>query len=272
MRAVAARDAVLEPRWSNDGEGLVVCNGTVTGDPGAVATAAVLRRFRLAGLEMAAQPLSGTYNLVCCSPEHGLTISGDFAGFYPLYYGHDSGRVVISNRSTTVAASLGTTGWNRQALGWILGTGHLCGDEVPAVGVRCLRAGQVGRVGWGRSFLAEGTPAQVLMPPPGTGAGRPDLSSAEWDTVTEDLVGQVEGLGALDTPMYLQLSGGKDSRLVLALLMAAGRTDTESYTSGPVDNTEVRYATEVAAVAGLPHCVGMPPAARLRVHRQTRRR
>ncbi len=268
MRAVAARDAVLDPRWYADGEGLVVCNGTVTGDPRAVSPAGILRRFRQGGQGSAVGPLTGTYNLVCCAPEHGLTLSGDFVGLYPLYYGYDAGRVVISNRASTVAAVSGATGWNRQALGWVLGAGHLCGEDMAVAGVRALRAGQVGRVGWGRSFLSEGTPPDVLMPPPGTGVGRPDLSPAEWDAVTQDLVRQVEGVAALRTPMYLQLSGGKDSRLLLSLLVAAGCTDVESYTSGPPDGAEVRCASEVAAVAGIAHVQGMPRAARIDVRRR----
>ena len=106
------------------------------------------------------------------------------------------------------------------------------------------------------------------MPPPGTGEGRPDLTSAEWDHITDALVAEARGLAALDTPLYLPLSGGKDSRLLLSLLLAAGMSDIESYTSGPIDGDEVRCAAEVAAVAGIPHRLGMPDEARVAVKRQ----
>ncbi|MGZ4709079.1 MAG: hypothetical protein ACXWBN_10110 [Acidimicrobiales bacterium] len=267
FHAVAAPDAVLDPRWHTDGEGLVVCNGTVTGDPRAVAPAAVLERYRCGGIDAATKPLSGTYNLTCISPEQGLTISGDVAAFYPLYFGTGSGQVVIANRSTTVAAALGTSGWSTGPLGWIIGAGHICGEDVPAAGVRSLRAGHVGRVPWGRAHLTTGPPTRQLMPPPGTGEGRPDLTPSEWDAITDDLIGQVRGLAALDTPLYLQLSGGKDSRLLLSLLLGAGITDLESYTAGP-PGAEVRCAELVAATAGISHRMWMPPEARHVVRRE----
>ncbi len=61
----------------------MVCNGAVIGDPRAVAPAAVLERYRAGGIDAATKPLSGTYNLLCISPDEGLTISGDLAGVLP---------------------------------------------------------------------------------------------------------------------------------------------------------------------------------------------
>ena len=267
MSARTAPDPVLDRRWLTDGEGLVVCNGLVIGDPRAVAPAAVLERYRSGGIDTATEPLSGTYNLTCISPEHGLTFSGDLAAFYPLYYTTSADHVVISNRSATVAAALGATGWSTGPLGWIIGIGHVCGEDVPAPGVRSLRAGHVGRVPWGHSHLTTAPPARRLMPPPGTGEGRPDLSPSEWDAVTDDLLGQVRALAALDTPLYLQLSGGKDSRLLLSLLVGAGITDLQSYTAGP-PGAEVRCAELVAATAGVSHRMWMPEEARHPVRRE----
>jgi hypothetical protein len=268
LRAVAVPDAVLATRWHADGEGLVVCNGTVTGDSALVALDAVLARYRAGGVEAATGPLSGTYNLTCLAPERGLSISGDLAGFYPLYHGAAPDRVVVSNRSATVAAALGTSGWDLGPLAWIISTGHICGEQVPARGVRSLRAGHVGQMAWGASALELGPPRRRLMPGPGPGEGRPDLSPVEWDAVTDELIGQVRGLAALDTPLYLQLSGGKDSRLLLALMMGAGLTDLETYTTGAPDSGDLLCAVRLAAAAGVAHRTGVPPQARQPVSRQ----
>src|SRR5215467_756754 len=62
MAAMVSPDPLLSPRWYADGDGLAVCNGTVSGNP-PVALEAVLARFRSGGIEAATEPLTGTYNL-----------------------------------------------------------------------------------------------------------------------------------------------------------------------------------------------------------------
>jgi hypothetical protein len=260
VAAVATADPFLSVRWYTDGEAVVLCNGMVTSSS-RVDLASVLQRYRDGGPAAAEEGLTGTASLVCVAPERGLAAIGGPAGFFTLYHGAADDHVVVSNRSTTVARALGESRYDPHPLGWLIGVGHVCGDAVPAHGVRSLPIDHVGGVPWGgRSMVVERRPGPQL---PGPGDDdRPTLSSAEWDAVTDELVAEVRNLAALDVPLHLPITGGKDSRLLLSLVVAAGVTGVETYTSGGPDSAEVASAAAVAAAAGVEHRRGAPPEAR----------
>src|SRR5690606_2210183 len=82
------------------------------------------------------------------------------------------------------------------------------------------------------------------------------------DGVLADLIGNVES--AASTPAderVLRLSGGKDSRLVLALIVAAGLQDRfRCVTSGPDHAADVVVARIIAAAAGVDIEVHLGPS------------
>ena len=89
-----------------------------------------------------------------------------------------------------------------------------------------------------------------------TTPGRDDLTSAEWDEVTHELVGQLPGHErASETPVRLPLSGGKDSRLLPRAepRRPGSRTWWSLRTNGPADSPEVECAAGSPGVAGFPH-------------------
>jgi hypothetical protein len=76
-----------------------------------------------------------------------------------------------------------------------------------------------------------------------------------WDNVYANLLHLMRVVEATDIPIEFPLSGGKDSRLILALLVAGGYRDRISrvFTNGPEFSPEVRSAKMVADHFGLPH-------------------
>lgn len=74
------------------------------------------------------------------------------------------------------------------------------------------------------------------------------------------LVDSIAFLGGTEGPVQLSLTGGKDSRLVAALLARAG-VDFTTSTIGFPDHPDVVIAADVAALLGVDHRV-VPPAGR----------
>jgi hypothetical protein len=79
--------------------------------------------------------------------------------------------------------------------------------------------------------------------------------TAYWDRLFDILIGLTRVVEMTDLPIEFPLSGGKDSRLLLGLLVAGGHLDRIqlTYTNGPEVSPEVRSARLVAQCLGLPH-------------------
>jgi asparagine synthetase B (glutamine-hydrolysing) len=90
--------------------------------------------------------------------------------------------------------------------------------------------------------------------------------SAEWDarldSLAAALIRAVEPARLAETPAYLGLSGGRDSRMLIAA-MSAAKIDLRTGTSGDLTHPDVRVATELAAVLGVPHNVRVPTGAKV---------
>lgn len=75
-----------------------------------------------------------------------------------------------------------------------------------------------------------------------------------WDDTFEKLTAAAKVLDLSEERFLFPLSGGKDSRLLLGLLLASGQKDRISvYTDGPTDSPEVRSAKLVCEQFGLDH-------------------
>ncbi len=75
--------------------------------------------------------------------------------------------------------------------------------------------------------------------------GEPSMWERRFRTLLEALAHRMAAQAG-GRPMVVPLSGGKDSRLVLALLKTAGVSDLHAYTYGAPDSAEVKIARKVA--------------------------
>ncbi len=76
-----------------------------------------------------------------------------------------------------------------------------------------------------------------------------------WDETYDRLVAGTAALGFADGPIEFPLSGGKDSRLLLGMILRGPERDRidRVFTNGPPQSPEVRAAAAVCAALGLRH-------------------
>ena len=256
LAAVSMPDPICPVRLAVDGDAMAVINGPALAVDGAgkVKAPQLLRKFRSGGTPAVSASLGGNYNFVGITPERGARAFGDFSGMFPLYFHQAPDCAVLSNRSTTVAHVVGTSGWDLRALAWVIGYANLFGEQMPARDVAYLPPGREVRAAWGDGAVNLATSPTWLWPTPDDGQGREDLTSDEWDEVTESLVANFRALRPFADRAHLSITGGKDSRLCLALAKAAGLADSlATFTSGAADSPEVACAEKVAVTAGFSH-------------------
>jgi hypothetical protein len=256
VAAISVPDPLSSQRLVVDGDALLVCNGPTLAADGNAPTFVrdTLRRYATHGSEAAVTNLDGAYNVVACAPSQGLWGCVDWSGLYPLYWAAADDVVVCSNRSMAVAAALGADGWDVDALGWVLSHVNVVGEHVPARPVRYVAPGYELRADWASGAARVGRASTWIWPAPSAERGRDNLDDREWDEVTELLVEHTRRLGALGEPLVLGLTGGKDSRLCLALASAAGlQHDVTTYTNGAAERD---VAQMLAAATGFAHVDG----------------
>ncbi len=262
VAAISAPDNVCDRRIALDGDAMVVANGPLlaaNGDQRALVDD-LLRRFREHGSDAVVDALGGSYNVVGIAPTIGTRAFGDFSGLCPLYWGAGADYTVFSNRSSTIA-HLTNSGWNLRAFAWVIGHANLFDDAVPAAGVEYLPPGHEARVAWGEKAVSIERSPTWIWPGPSAGDARDNLDDREWDAITGAMVSSFRAMRDLDGPLRLWITGGKDSRLCLALAHAAGLRDhVETITAGTHDSPEVECAATVAAAVGFAHRRQGPPA------------
>ena len=238
-----------------DDDALVVFNGSaipLTGSSDGTARS-LLAAFEAGGPSTVSASLSGAFNFVGIEPSRGLRAFGDFSGVFPIYWSEGPGYVAFSNRSTTVADVVGSAGCDLDALSWLIANNNLLGDRMPARSVSYVPPSRVACVEPGTRVRLERSPDWV-WPAPSDEEGQADLSPGEWDRVTDALAANFGALRGLDQPIKFLLSGGKDSRLCLALAKAANLQDRiRVVTNGGPESPEVASARATATAAGFPH-------------------
>ena len=200
----------------------------------------------------------------------------------PVYLAEAADAVIIADRATWVA-------WTASRLdahdplhvAALLNPGFPLGSATPFTGVSALTSattlhllnGAVTRLPTPNGARAQepGRPAAsvrsagpALTPPDGMPAALAKAGPAAGraggaGAVAEALVAAVSGLLKTGQPVELSLTGGKDSRLVAAALVAAG-VPVLARTHGFADHPDVVVAAEIARRLGIEHIVRTPAA------------
>jgi hypothetical protein len=249
-------DEICDVRVAVQGDALAVVNGPALATAGNQQRLAdeALGWFREGGSSLVAGRLGGSYNFVGIDPARGTRAFVDFSGMTPLYWAQTDDLAIFSNRSTTAQMIEGSSGWDVEVLSWMVGHSNLFGDRMPAGSVQYLPPGTEAAVAPGGTAVSLQRSETWVWPTESGGAGRDNLTSDEWDTITDDLIANFRAIGAVQDQVLLHLSGGKDSRLCLALAKAAGLSDRLStVTNGPPTSPEIACAAKVAEAAGIPN-------------------
>ena len=199
--------------------------------------------------------LAGHFSTVELDSAGRGAVRQDTIGLHPLYTGTARGVTFISNRPHLIADEIerltGTTAArDNHFAAWLAFARFPISYRTGFIDVRCLPYGTTANI-----HPRKGVRYSYARPPwllPKTGACESDIDRIENELI-ENLQAAIQQL--THTPR-LQLTGGRDSRLILALLIRAGLLrDVEVVTLGQPDAPDALVASDLAKRLGVPHTV-----------------
>ena len=239
--------------WQRPGEGACVIHGLVwrivEGRPQLLDAAAVARLLDDPEASLPAD-VTGEYAVARLHPDGSLTAFSDAAGLHQLFYA-SGGRPVVANRAGLVATLLDD--WTPDAAGlrWLPAIGYRVGTNTAYRAVTQLAQNHILLCG------ASGAECRPMGPPLTTLGAERGYTPA-MDALLEEGIAQAKaaillGVGEAG-PIELPITGGKDSRVVLALCLSAGLRDRlRLFTRGYAGHPDVIAGAGIAAALGLPH-------------------
>ncbi|WP_030920439.1 asparagine synthase-related protein [Streptosporangium amethystogenes] len=172
----------------------------------------------------------------------------------PVYYAETPDVHVIGSRALLVHLACGErVDWDVLALQSMVRQGYFLSDETPYLGVSALPPSSSVTVRDGARTITT-TPLPTAVPAPESRRRKKELVGE----LAEALLATVEPLRAAGEPVNLALTGGRDSRLIAAVLHAAG-IPLRATTNGLDTHPDVILAGRVAQALRVEHTV-IPPA------------
>ncbi|WP_037507223.1 hypothetical protein, partial [Rhizorhabdus wittichii] len=210
--------------WQQAGQGACAIHGliwrSVDGRPVLLDAAAVAALLDRPGAELPADVM-GEYAVARLHPDGTLDAFSDRAGLHQLFHG-TQGQAVLANRAGLVATLLDDWTSDPAGLRWLPAIGYRVGTATAYRAVAQL--GQERRIGIGPAGTAITTMADPVIRFDG-----PRGFSAALDPLLDEGIVQAQAAIRLGIPadgaIDLPITGGKDSRVVLALCLAAGLRD-----------------------------------------------
>lgn len=177
----------------------------------------------------------------------------DALGIAPLYTSRHKKGYLLSNSVEAIRAALRLTAPDPLGVSCFLSLGWAAGDRVLVRGVTALRGGHQYRM------TTSALSARPYLSP-STVAG--EVRRREKRINTPAMVGELVRLTSSATtsgvPVKSALTGGRDTRVLLALLEACGAQHVRYYTIGCDVDDDVRIARQIAAAGGLSYQVWPP--------------
>jgi hypothetical protein len=224
-------------------------------DRGESWAAQLARRFERHPLVASRENYRGIFTLISLASQAGGAIASDPLGLGLLFFGETDDFTAISNRAAVCAQALAPTGGppsrDQVAAGWLAYCGYVLGNATGFQGVHALPQG---------SWVEVGPSGEVAVHESHSAPWRFDSSdqnpepSELIESVHDDIAAALRAACAAPGPHTADITGGKDSRLILSLLVAEGLADeVEFQTIGDRAQPDVRVALEAAQHLGLRH-------------------
>lgn len=210
-------------------------------------------------LEDGEEPL-GAHSIIKITPDN-IRAESDPSGIFHCYYFERDGLTVVSNSLHLIAAATGAE-VDTNTGAWVAAVGYILGTGTPYKGVRAVPLGY--RLQWtkesGVRLHARPDAPIFSILSPGKGFDQKRFTSDMPQAVAEASSAlAIANKGEIRFP----ITGGKDSRLVLALCLAAGMRDRMTlFTNGMPDHPDVIVGQMIAKAVGLPHEVRPPSKTR----------
>ena len=183
---------------------------------------------------------------------HG-TVRQDPYGLHPLYIGNVRGVTLIANRSHLVAVEIErltgkSAARDQRFAAWLAYNGRTVGDRTGYEDVRCVPFGASVRIDPDHGARFSFTDAPWLLP-------AMDIDDSWIDRIESELIANFRAaIKAMSNPPRLLLTGGRDSRLVLALAVRAGLLqDVEIVTFGNAEAPDTIVAKDLTTSLDLRH-------------------
>jgi hypothetical protein len=189
-----------------------------------------------------------------CSTKQSISGVSDFTGLRPLYYLNNSVYFAISNRQMFLNPLLTESGMiivDFNEVADLIGKGNKFSDRSILKDVMLLRPG------FGISYSPDsGLNVRRSGQPIFIDRGLP--SKDDYINSVQEIVNNFDELnnfpGLDESPIRISLTGGEDSRLVLAAALNSSVANRiETFTYGYPDNPDIAAAEMVAKKAGVPH-------------------
>lgn len=263
-RSAAGDTALLS--WSNEPEGHglpIVCSGggRVAGLTGHLAESAEVDRLLAAPrLEETAARTGGVFSIFRVD-ENEVSAATGLTRACPVFYAETSDVHVVGSRALLVhlAARAAETAsirpgivWDLPAMESMVRAGYFLSDETPFRQVSALPPAAGVRITAGRRTITV-TPLPEARATPASGR----RMRAQVDELADALLASVRPLRNTTEPVRLSLTGGRDSRLLAALLYKADIPFVTA-TSGHDDSPDVVLAGRVADALGVQHRIARP--------------
>jgi hypothetical protein len=240
--------------FPESGGGFVAFNGWVAGNglsdqPFSTTVATwIFDRIQDTSFDDFVKDTTGEWSVLSVSPAGEIRAAMAFPGGEHIYYGSVDGVLVISNRAILCAAALHghIPAPNPFFIGWLLTSNNafLSDDETPFAHVYALHPLKT-------LVLHRETKTFELRARPWPHAA----TTASFDELLDEMAHRVSVVRRLpNVPFRLSLTGGRDSRLVLAALVAAKCFDKlrGCYLIAPPDHPDVIVGKMLAEHYGIP--------------------
>ena len=244
---------VRDQVWQHPGEGACVIHGLiwrlVAGRAELLDAKAVARLLDKPGA-LLPDDVAGEYTVARIHADGTLVAFSDRAGLHQLFYG-SAGEAVVANRAGLVATVRDDWAPDPMGLIWLPVIGYRVGTATAYRAVTQLAQDHVLTVaGEGATIRPSASP---LIRFGGERGWSPALEP-ELDEGIDQARAAILLAAGTRGPVDLAITGGKDSRVVLALALAAGLRDRlRLFTRGYVGHPDVLAGEAIAAALGLPH-------------------
>ena len=204
-------------------------------------------------IDLAYRNIQGTYNQISLLPNNTLTSFSDFSGKYPVFYSTNIEYTAISNRQLLLAHLLSTDHLilNLYSVGMLLTHGNLWLNNTVFQDVKLLEPGTYIKIPNHKPIISD-FEWQIYSP---FDDSKENIQPYHYDIAHDKLLSYFKSLNSLLTePVELWVSGGKDSRVVLAYAAKANLNCT-ALTSGYSSSPEPSCAAEICKHFNIPHTI-----------------
>ncbi|WP_116090617.1 hypothetical protein [Sphingomonas crusticola] len=235
--------------WSDPGGGTCIIHGLIWrigSDKAALLDAQAVAALLARPGQTLPADIAGEYAILRLHPCGTAEAFGDPAGLHQIFH-HSEGAPILSNRAAFVATVAGDRRPDSRAGLWLGAIGYRVGAASAWAAARQLPQG--GRM----TALATGSVSHVtaLQLPAARGYvhGGEELLAAGLEQAKAAV-----RLAANGATLDLPITGGKDSRVVLAIALAAGLRDRLTlFTRGYAGHPDVVVGAQLAREIGIPH-------------------